>query len=76
MLMLFLHCVIHEHASLQVEQQVNDVLARILPEGVTLPTEQQQPLPTEEEEEFYWVDKVDDDEWEEEEQGELEGVGA
>lgn len=60
----------------QVEQQVNGVLARILPEGVKLPTEEQQPLPVEEEEEFYYVDKVDDEEWEEEEQGELEGVGA
>ena len=61
---------------MQVEQQVNDVLKRILPEGVVLPTEQQQPLPEPEEEEFYYVEKADDEEWEEEEAGELEGIGA
>ncbi len=64
--------------ALQVEAQVSSILKRILPEGVELPTEQQQPLPEpDEEEEYYYVDATDEGEWEEEPQeGELEGIGA
>lgn len=58
-----------------MEQQVEDVLKRILPEGITLPTEQQQPMPEPEEEEFYYVDKAED-EWEDVPESELEGIGA
>lgn len=58
---------------LQVEQQVADVLRRILPEGIELPTEVQNAMPEEEEQDSY-LDEDDDvkEEWEEEEQ--LEGV--
>ena len=66
------------HNNLQVEQQVADVLRRILPEGVELPTEVQNAMPEEEEDDdSYYVDEdEEEEEWEEEEEGQLENVNA